>query len=52
VNRAKAKLKEEGIQAKKDEKAKLARLKDYATRGKQPPEEDLCRIRELDKEPN
>ena len=52
VNRAKAKLKEEGIQARKDEKARLARLKDYAARGEQPPEEDLCRIREPDKEPN
>jgi len=52
VNRAKAKLKEEGIQARKDEKARLARLKDYTTRGEQLPEEDLCCIRELDKELN
>jgi hypothetical protein len=48
INRAKTKLKDEGIQARKNEKARLARLKDYAARNEQPLEEDLHRIREPD----
>ena len=51
MNRAKTKLKDEGIQARKNKKARLTRLKDYAARN-EPPEEDLYYICESDKELN
>jgi hypothetical protein len=41
----------QGIQARKDEKARLQRLKDYAEIDQMPDLTDLVRIREPDKEP-
>jgi hypothetical protein len=41
----------QGIQAKKDEKARLQQLKDCAEIDKLPDLVDLVHIRELDKEP-
>jgi hypothetical protein len=51
VNRAKNKLKAAGIQARKDEQARLQRLADYASKNEFPLVKDLLRIREPDKEP-
>jgi hypothetical protein len=51
VNRAKNKLKAAGVQARKDEQARLQRLADYAAKNEFPLVEDLLRIREPDKEP-
>jgi hypothetical protein len=51
INRAKKDLTTQGIQARKDEKARLQRLKDYAEIDQMPDLTDLVRIREPDKEP-
>lgn len=51
INRAKKDLTTQGIQARKDEKARLQRLKDYEEMDQMPDLIDLVRIREPDKEP-
>ena len=51
INKAKKELNSRGIQARKDEKARLQRLLDYEANDELPPLEDLIRIREPDKNP-
>jgi hypothetical protein len=51
MNKAKKELKDTGIQAWKDERARTDKLKEIYARGDLPPLELLCLIRELDKNP-
>jgi hypothetical protein len=51
VNRAKNQLKDAGIQARKDEKARLARIVEYRLKDELIPVEDMVPIREPDKNP-
>jgi hypothetical protein len=51
INKARNELKAEGIQARKDDKARLERLKDYAIKDELPPLEDLIPIRQPNKQP-
>jgi len=51
VNRAKNQLKDAGIQARKDEKARLARIVEYRLKDELIPVEDMAPIREPDKHP-
>jgi hypothetical protein len=51
VNRAKNQLKDAGIQACKDEKARLARIVEYRLKDELIPVEDMAPIREPDKYP-
>ena len=51
INRAKKQLKERGIQARKDEKARLQRLKECTQKNELPRPEDLFPVREPDKQP-
>jgi hypothetical protein len=51
VNRAKNQLKDAGIQARKDEKARLARIVEYRLKDELIPVEDMAPIREPDKYP-
>ena len=51
INKARNLLKSQGIQARKDEKARLERLKEYAAKDELPPLEDLVPFREPDKNP-
>ena len=51
INKAKKDLIAQGIQARKDEKARLARLQAYREANDLPPVEDLLPIREPDKNP-
>jgi len=50
-NKAKAELKAQGVQARKDEKARKERLKEYVSSETFPPIKDLLVIREPDKAP-
>jgi hypothetical protein len=51
MNKAKKELKDAGIQARKDERARTDKLKEIYARGDLPPLELLCPIREPDKNP-
>jgi hypothetical protein len=51
VNRAKNQLKDTGIQAYKDEKARLARIVEYRLKDELIPVEDMVPIREPNKNP-
>jgi hypothetical protein len=51
INRAKNHLKDTGIQARKDEKARLARIIEYRSKDELIPVEDMAPIREPDKNP-
>jgi hypothetical protein len=51
INKAKNELKTQGIQARKDEKARRKRLKEYDEKDELPPLEDMFPIREPDKQP-
>ena len=51
INKAKKQLKERGIQARKDEKARLQRLKECTQNNELPRPEDLFPVREPDKQP-
>jgi hypothetical protein len=51
INKARNLLKSQGIQARKDEKARLERLKEYTAKDELPPLEDLVSFREPDKNP-
>jgi hypothetical protein len=51
VNKEVQELKAKGIQARKDEQARLQRLAEYYAADQFPPPQDLIRIREPDKEP-
>jgi hypothetical protein len=51
VNRAKAEIKTQGIQARKDKRAWLARVKNCKDKNKLPAIEDLTPIRQPDKNP-
>lgn len=51
INREKKKLNIKGIQAKKDNKARIQRLAEYQARNELPPPADLIPIRQPDKQP-
>jgi hypothetical protein len=51
INRARKSLLARGIQARKDEKARLERIRGYEAQNELPPLEDLTPIREPDKHP-
>jgi hypothetical protein len=51
INKAKNELKAQGIQARKDEKARLNRLREYTAKCELPPPDDMLPIREPDKQP-
>jgi hypothetical protein len=51
INRAKNELKQEGIKARKAEKARVEQIREYDARGDLPPPELLVPIREPDKNP-
>jgi hypothetical protein len=51
INKAKKELNSRGIQARKDEKARLQRLLDYKAKDELLPPKDLIPIREPDKNP-
>ena len=51
MNRAKNQLKDAGIQARKDEKARLARIVEYRLKDKLILVEDMAPIREPNKNP-
>ena len=51
INKAKKDLKERGIQARKDEKARLRRVKECTQKNELPCPEDLFPVREPDKQP-
>ena len=51
INKAKKELAAQGVQARKDEKARLARLREHTAQKTLPPLEDLMLVRDPSKKP-